>query len=383
MKKNQFLILLMFLCLALIGFAKPKNGSLILKSADSMDNIMVGGNLISELKGHVVFEYDDAVIHSDYAKWWRSEGMVNFSNHVVLSRPQQTLNADFLHYERDKKLCTANGNLLFIDRDKRLRLTGQQGFYNLQTRYFWVQGNPYLVQRDSTARDSLTIRGTTMTYTDSTKSATVVDNVIIRKGDLNAVGQRAYYFSQRQRANLRVNPHITYKTNTLTGDSVDLIFKQDTLRGVSVKGNSDGRYRENSKGDTLVTTIAGDSMYMSMTDSGAVDSIHVFRDVKGTYYNIRSAAQVNEASGKTMTLSFNKQGNVDRATIWGNAKSTYYVDEQDGSGKTIATGDTIRVSFADGKARRIRLTGSVRGSYIPTVSDTLKSSAPKQAVKPR
>jgi lipopolysaccharide export system protein LptA len=357
--------------------AKQKSGDLILKSSDSMENTMVNGNLVSELSGHVVFEYDDAVIKSDYAKWWRDEGLVDFTKNVLLTRPHQVLQADRMHYEREKKTCTAYGKLLFIDQEKHSRLTGQQGFYNLQTRYFKVQGDPQLVRHDSAAVDTLCINGKTMTFNDSLKCATVLDNVVINKGGLNARCQQARYYSVAQRANLRVKPFITYKANTLTGDSVDLIFLQDTLRGVAVKGNGNGRYREYTNGDSLVTTIAGDSMYMSMTDSGVVDSIRVFRDAMGKYYNVKTASQVNEASGKSMVLCFGKNGDVEYARVWDNAKSTYYVEDEDSRGKNIATGDTIHVNFANGKAERVRITGSVRGSYIPEIQSDSTKSAPK------
>jgi hypothetical protein len=66
-----------------------------------------------------------------------------------------------------------------------------------------------------------------------------------------------------------------------------------------------------------------------------------------------------------MTVRFNARGEVSRVKVWGNARSIYSVEEKDGRGRNEASGDSITVSFAKGKATHVKMSGTVRGFYAP------------------
>jgi hypothetical protein len=65
--------------------------------------------------------------------------------------------------------------------------------------------------------------------------------------------------------------------------------------------------------------------------------------------------------------------------VWGNARSIYNVEEKDGRGINEASGDSITVSFAKGKATHVKLSGSVRGFYAPQPPPPPPPAAPKDA----
>ena len=133
---------------------------------------------------------------------------------------------------------------------------------------------------------------------------------------------------------------------------------------MSVDGNSHGMYKDYSRKDTMLTHVFGDSMYMALDDSGKVDSVWVYRNVKSSNCPVSNPTLSNEASGKIMIVDFTKKGDIDNVKVWGNAKSVYHIEEGD-KGCNVATGDSIAVEFSEGKASRVMLAGSVRGFYAP------------------
>jgi lipopolysaccharide export system protein LptA len=374
--KTVHLIATMVLSATVFLFAKSSD--LILKSADSNINTMSkDGEVVSVLTGNVVFLYDDATIKSQYAKWWRNKGMVSFSDHVSAVRTTQTLTSDKMDYDKSKKQLISDGHVHFYDTKERVRLNGDHGTYGMDTKILVVEGKPHFVFYDTTAHDTLDITGKKMTYDDSLKKATVRDNVTIRKGKLFSHSDVAVYYPDSGVARLRLIPRIAFETDSLSGDSVDMTFTKKVLRKVKVNGNSHGMYHDYGKTDTTLTHLLGDSLSMFLSDSGKIDSLWALGNVKSKYFPIAKPYQTNEAFGKYMTVLFNKKSQVERVKVWGNAKSIYNVEEKDGRGVNEASGDSILVGFAEGRATHVKMAGSVRGFYAP-----LPPLAPASPKKP-
>jgi len=370
-------IFLLMLCACVLTFAKSPD--LILKSANSNTNTMAkDGEMISILTGNVVFLYDDATIKSQYAKWWKTKGVIAFSDQVIVLRKTQTMTSDRLDYDKNKKQMVADGRLDFRDSKDKLHLKGDRATYMTDTKLLTVDGHPVFNHIDTVEHDTLVIVGKKMIYDDSLKKATVQDNVTITKGNIYSHSDLAVYYPDSGRAKLRMMPKIALVTDSLFGDSVDMFFTKKILQKVKVKGKSHGQYRDNGKQDTTLTHLYGDSLTMFMTDSGKVDSILAFGNVKSSYFPLHKQYQTNEVYGKTMTVSFTSKGQPSRVRVWGNARSIYNVDEHDGRGINEASGDSILVAFANGKATHVKLSGSVRGFYAPLPSlPSEKSVAPK------
>jgi len=357
---------ILFMILSLSSFAFSKSPDLILKSANSDVNTMSkDGEMISELTGNVVFFYDDAIIKSKFAKWWKSRGTVSFSDNVRIDRKNQKITSDHMDYDKAKKWLIADGHLNFYDAKERVKLTGDHGTYYLDKKFLVVEGHPQFIFYDTAAHDTLDIRGKKMTYDDSLKKASVYENVTVAKGSLFTHSEAAYYFPDSGRAQLRKVPRIAYQTDSLSGDSVDLTFTKKHLQHVKVNGGSHGQYKDFGASDTTLTHLFGDSISMFLTDSGKIDSMWAFGNVKSKYFPLKNPLSTNEAYGKLMTVSFNGRGEISRVKVWGNARSIYNVDEKDGRGRNEASGDSITVSFAKGKATHVKLSGSVRGFYAP------------------
>ena len=360
---------LLLLAASLAWAAAPnKSPTLVLENAGTMRNTYTNGQLFIELRDKVTFVYDDVTISSDEAKWWRDNGIVESSGHVVMSRTRQKLTCDKLRYTNDTKMLLAQGHLIYLDRDEKLIISGEQCRYNLKTKKIILDGAPRVVRYDSTNTDTLTIVAKQMIYEDSLKMTVANNDVVITKGDLRSTSQKASYFTQDGLTLLRKDPHITYEKHELLGDSVNLYFADDTLQGMSVTSRARAKYIDEGRSDTTLTRVSGDSLYMAFTKKGNLDTVRVFGAVKSAYSPVTDTTKPNRVAGKTMVLSFGEKSQVDRAIVAGNATSVYYMeDEKDtlSKARNEASGDSLSVWFRNGQATRLRLSGGVRGTYYP------------------
>lgn len=344
-----------------------KSPTLVLESANSNENSFENEEFISVLKGNVVFSYDDIKIKSDEATWWRNQGKVIFQNNVRVYRGPQTVTCDRMNFAKERNALIANGHFQFCDTLEKTTITGNDAEYYIDSKYFQLTGKPQLVRLDTVAAETLFISGEKMWYIDSLKCAYVSDSVKIIKGQLFSTCQKANYYTKTSLAQLRINPDITYKINHVKGDSIDLLFGKKNLKNATVMGNTFSTYIDTSENhkDTAFTHIWGDSLLMTVSDSGRMDSLWVFGKAKSKYFVTNEPANVNEASGKKMLMSFNGNGDADLVKIWGNARSRYFVQEGKSKGINEASGDSIKVIFNRGKASSLTLVGSARGVYFP------------------
>jgi hypothetical protein len=284
------------------------------------------------------------------------------------------MRCDQMTFQKERKTVVGTGRVDYRDTLAGVWVTGRRGTYDMARREVVLTGDPHFVRYDPSAgrnrpgsrpQDTLRITGLEMTYHDSLKAATARKKVRITRGPLVATCEWADYNTTLEHGRLRIKPFITYEQHTMDGDSVDLFFRGDTLDGVSVDGHAHGIYRQTDSADTTLTNVWGDSMFLAMAPGGGLDSVWAWGDVLSTYYLSAEEDSANRVSGKAMILSFEKAGALRTALVWGNARSTYYVSEKDSRGRNEASGDTIHVFFADGKASELVLRGGVRGTYSP------------------
>jgi lipopolysaccharide export system protein LptA len=337
-----------------------------LKNANNNSNRMENGELVSTLTGDVVFIYEDLTVKADNARWWRRQGTIKLWKHCRTEKPNLVMTCDEMTFYREKNGLFLHGNVVIDEAKNRVHVIGDDGRYDLKTKLFTLNRDPVFMKFDTAAAETLVIVGKRMSYSDSLNVASAEQNVRITKGRLVSTCETSRYDTKQGLAHLRSGPPIiTYNAHSVTGDSIDLVFGGDTLKGVSVQGHSHGRYHESDTTDTTVTHVWSDSMYLSITPGGRLDTIRAFRNVKSTYHLAESGGMANEVTGRTMVLGFNDRGDIASARVYGNATSIYFVKNEDGRGRNESSGDTIRVWFSAGRASRLLLAGAVRGVYFP------------------
>jgi len=362
--KKVIIVLLVLTCTILLYDASGESSTLILRNANYNRNSLVNGKLVSVLEGNVIFKYDEAIIRSDHATWYRGKGIAHFRGNVRITQENQLLTCKRLTFNRNEKKITAYENLDFYDSVEMMRIIAQQGVYFFESGNLILTKEPRMFQYDTARAETLSISGEKMFYDDSLKIATAEKNVLILKGLLKAVCKTATYNLEAHKARLREDPWIYYDIHELTGDSVDLFFTdQEVLYGVSVMRNGKGFHRDITEKDTIFTEVTGDSIYMDIAENGTVEKMWTYRDAVTLYYSSKTRHLVNEGNGKMMVLNFT-EGTTGTLTISGNAECIYYLNEEKESGKNEANGDDIVINFRDGKAVFIKLIGGVRGTYF-------------------
>ncbi|MBD3344322.1 MAG: hypothetical protein GF401_04585 [Chitinivibrionales bacterium] len=359
----------LFLCwVAAMSICRPLQAQaqdLNLVDYGSMEGFFVDDQMVVNLKDNVVFKYDDVTVWAENARWWRSDKMVKFSNQVKVTREAQRLTCDFLHFDGKENILNARNNVVFADTAEMIQVLGKSARYDLERRHCMLEGDPKFFRFDTAAAETLTIFGKHMTYDDSLNKTSVIDSVVISKGLLTARCNEAFYFSELDIAQLRTEPRIFYSDHKLIGDSVDLYFSDDTLKGVSVGGDSYGLYISPDEAETTWTRIWGDSMYMSLNDSGFLDSVWVHGNVVSKYSSVDDTLLSDEVSGKTMIVKFAEKSEIRHALVWGNAACIYYIEDENTNDRNEASGDTLSAWFAEGRAVRLKMLGDIRGVYYP------------------
>lgn len=348
-----------------LRLAPPAASTLVLRNAGSNVNTMIDGELVSTLRGNVVFEYDDVTIRSEYARWRRSSEVVDLRENVNVTRGEEVLTCDRMHYDGREETLSARGDVRFRDNAEQVEVSGRRCTYDLRNRHCVLTGDPVFTRLDTAAAETLTIKARRMTYDDSAKVTTAREEVRITKGQLSARCEEARYYTEAEIAMLRKSPDIAYGDQQLRGDSVDLMFRRDTLDAAEVVGDARGLYVERSEGDTTRTHVRGDSIFMALTDAGFLDSVYVCRNVRSTHFSRGDSLRGDEVTGRDMILAFGEKGSVRSARVVGNAQSLYYLEEGEGEGTNEAGGDTLSVWFSKGEAVRLRFSGGVRGVYSP------------------
>lgn len=359
-----YLLQYIFIFSLFINSTWGKSSTLILRNANYNRNSLVNGRLVSVLEGNVIFKYEDAIIRSDHATWYRRRGIAHFKGNVRITQENQLLTCKRLKFNRNQKKITAFDNVDFHDKIEMMRIIAQKGVYFFETGNLILTKNPQMFQYDTTRAETLSISGDKMLYDDSLKIATAEKNVLVLKGLLKATCKTGTFNLETHIARLREDPWIYYDIHELTGDSVDLFFTEDdVLYGISVMRNAKGFHRDATKEDTIFTEVTGDSLYMDISDSGTIETIWTYKDAVTLYYSSKTPHLVNEGNGKVMVLNFTR-GTTGTLTISGNAECVYYLNEEKESGKNEANGDDIIINFRDGRAVYIKLIGGVRGTYF-------------------
>ncbi|MCL2688546.1 MAG: hypothetical protein FWE57_01695 [Chitinispirillia bacterium] len=330
-KFSSLILLFVLIILCPANTSASTDGALILERANTNENVYSGGELVSHLRGNVVFRYEDMRISSDEATWWRKAGKVHFRKNVRVDRAGDIITCDQMRFTRDRNMLTAAGQFRYQDSAQITFLSGNEAEYSVDKKIFTVRGRPLLVRKDSTDADTLFISGRIMTYDDSLKVATVTDSVRITRGSLLATCRTAQYFTETSMAYLRRSPEVFYEGHRVVGDTIDLHFGEETLKSARVVGNSHGRYTEvaASSNDTSVTYIWSDSLLLTMSDSGQMETMKAYGKVHGRYIEVAPLSNDTSVTNiwsdsllLTMTAD-SGQGRLEAMRAFGNVHGHY------------------------------------------------------------
>jgi lipopolysaccharide export system protein LptA len=343
---------------------------LVMENADQMEGFRSRGEYI--LTGKVRFRHGALRFETERAVWQREQNRVLCEQGMRITQRGALLTADRGTYDKSKNQALAEGKVFLRDSSGEMEGQGARLAYDRVKHEAVLTGRP-LVRRiqkprenDSAAKgpDTLTIRGETLRYNDSTGVAEASGKVLITRQELRITCGRAEYRQRADSLYLSQSPEVKVDDNEVRGVHMRVGLQGEELRGMLVRGEAEALSLEQATDSTRArrSRVEGDSLFLAFRE-GAVESVQVFRRAAGTYFDVDRPEYVNRMSGDYMVLRFQEK-RVRDAEVLGAAKSTYYHFENDTlKGRNRAEGDTISFAFKEGKIEEVLVRGTARGVY--------------------
>jgi hypothetical protein len=174
--------------------------------------------------------------------------------------------------------------------------------------------------------------------------------------------------------------------NQVKGEVMRLGMHGEEIKSLLVKGKAVAHSVEPASDTSSArqSDVMGDSLFLAFKEK-AIDSVQVFRNANGAYFDVDKPDFVNKMTGDYMVLRFTGK-QVTSANVLGgtgSAKSTYYHFEKKLlKGKNDAEGDTIDFAFKDGKIDEVMVKGQAKGVYYGEKQSKGKAKPGEPAATP-
>jgi lipopolysaccharide export system protein LptA len=373
---------------------RERNAPLIMENAERFEGSRSRGEYI--LTGKVRFRHGQMLMETERAVWMKDRNIVSCESGMRITRNGSLLTADRGTYDKNMGQATAQGNVYMRDSSGENQATGQNIVYLRFRHLATLTGNPevrrYYVKKDSTADsaktkakvanakaapadtakadgpDTLSIKGDIMTYDDSLQVAIADGNVRIHRDKLNITCKKAEYHDASDSLYLLGQPQVVVDDNQVKGEIMRMGMHGEEIKSLLVKGSAQAHSTEPATDTSAArqSDVRGDSLFLAFKEK-AIDSVEVFKNANGAYFDVDKPEFVNKMSGDYMVLRFNGK-QVSSANVLGGsgaAKSTYYhFEKRKLKGKNDAEGDTLDFAFKDGKIEEVMVKGSAKGTYF-------------------
>ncbi len=234
--------------------------------------------------------------------------------------------SDTLFHDRKTAHSILKENVKIVSPKDRTVITGGYSEYFANDKFSFVEKNPFFYQLpDSGKRDTLFIIGTRMeSFQGEQQKYSVFGNVRVLNGEMSAKSDTLIMQRNEDLMKLRNNPIVWYGNNQISGDSINIHFKENQLKRINCYGSS---------------------MTISSVDS---------------FPN-----KYNQLKGKNITYFFENRL-ITRIDVYETSESLYHMDEDgEPSGANLASGDFISIFFKEGEVDRIKVSSGVEGKFMP------------------
>ncbi len=282
----------------------------------------VAGQLL--FTGHVHFKEPTRNIWADQAIYYEKDGRAQGEGHVRIEQDSIMVTCNKVIYHEAREEANFFGNVRLHSLKENAILTGNHGAYNRTDERGAMSQQPRLVRYFSDT-DSMVVVGNVIEYLFKDKSATVNDDVHIRRNDFEARGGKLYYKDEAEHSRLVGNPVLQRNRDILQADTVDAYFEEDKIRRVFLRGQA-------------VATSPADSLLPE---------------------------PINKITGQSMEIAFH-EGELDSIFVRGNATSLYFIREKDSEkGANVVSGDAINIALMNNQINWIYVLGGTEGVYYP------------------
>jgi lipopolysaccharide export system protein LptA len=267
---------------------------------------------------------ESGIMRADEGVYFSQSDSVIFRGNVQIADSTQYIEADSLFSNRKSGDYRLFGNVFMLDEENRSRIRGDYVEADSTGRRI-VEGNAILhrVSEDFADTTWLNAGSIYMSKIDTFYVIDALERVLLWHIDYSAVADSAHFNEQIEMAALRHDPVVWYQNIQLTGDIIDIQFRNDSLETVFATG--------------MPFTVQQDS-------------------ISGRY---------NQMKGDELLIRFNN-GAVQNISIDQNGELLLHAtDEQDKpDGAINVRGSTIIIHFEGGEADRMQVHQGVDGEVI-------------------
>jgi len=331
-----------------------------------------------QLEGTVTCIYEELVFKTNKAIWSSRKNTVRFFGGMSVEINGLILTSDLGGYKKKDGLIWAKRNAKVVDTSGTYNFSSNYLSYDIKNRLLNLKNNAHLqkIFRDTIyenrksgimkiKKDTLDIMAKNILYNDSLRWAEAKNNVQILRGKLRVTCGRAYYSEDSEIIDFLDFPRATFKHNLMQGDTMRLKLKGEEFESMSFKSQAKGDFYENEDSTTASEEyhVKGDSIFMEM-ENEQLKFIETFKSGYATHILKKYPNQINQMKGRYIKLNF-KEDKIDSASLYNRAKSTYFIyDNEKFKGKNEAQGDTIIITFKEGKVNNIYIKGSALGTFF-------------------
>jgi lipopolysaccharide export system protein LptA len=361
-----------------------RNAPLIMENADRFEGYRSRGEYV--LSGKVRFRHGELRLETERAVWQKDRNIVLCESGMRITRNGALLTAERGTYDKNLGQATAQGKVFMRDSSGEVTATGQGIVYMRFRHLATLTGDPEVrrfypkkdsmkaaaakpATADSGSPDTLSIKGDVMTYNDSARMAVADGHVRIDRDKMHITCRKAEYHEAADSLFLIGDPQVIVDDNQVKGEIMRLGMHGEEIKSLLVKGKAQAHSLEPATDSSVArqSDVKGDSLFLAFKEK-AIDSVQVFKNANGAYFDVDKPDYVNKMSGDYMVLRFaGKQvasANVLGGTA-GAAKSTYYHFERKSlKGKNDAEGDTIDFAFKNGRVDEVLVKGTAKGTYF-------------------
>ncbi len=271
---------------------------------------------------------------SDHLTYFDKEDKAIAVGSVVISDAVSSISADSLIHFRENKNTFAFGNVAIVDSNNNVTITGKELEDISEKKYTRIDGDPLLVQIDTTESgsiDTLIISCKVMeAVEDSVRKLIATDSVKIIRGEFSSVNQKSILFRDDNKIEtIKPNedapaPILWYEDSQVVGDTVFIYLNGNALKQIDIIGNS------------------------------SIISNHVGFEFR-----------FDQVSGDIVKLYF-ENDEINKTEVFGKVLSIYYMfDEEEPNGLVKASSRRALIEFDEGRIADVKMYGSPESEFHP------------------
>ncbi len=198
-------------------------------------------------------------------------------NEVSIEDDETIIYCDSLVHLKEHQISNAFSNVKIVNLHQRLTITGEELYDEGENNYTRIVGNPLLTKIDSSdggKEDTLYIKAKMFeAVEDSSSRLYAIDSVKIIRGDLFSVNSYSVLYKDENRLMTKktkgdkVSPVLWFTTSQLVGDSINIFMNNSKLDSIQIR-NDATILSKNKNYEFRFDQISGDAIDLYFKDGG-------------------------------------------------------------------------------------------------------------------